>query len=212
MSRIEQVIAEIEDYIEDCRPTAFSASKIVVQKEELQEKLSELRMAIPEELDKSKRILNNQNNIIMDAQARYNTMVNEASKKNQSEIVQKATATANEILASARAQAQSIVDAAQAEANGIRLSSIQYTDQLLLNVQNIIGNASRESEARNQALQAAFRQSFDQIAANRQQLAASNESAQAIENQRKEFAFVQTLFIHRRSKFDYRSTSPSLSG
>ena len=170
MSRIEQVIAEIEDYIEDCRPTAFSASKIVVQKEELQEKLSELRMAIPEELDKSKRILNNQNNIIMDAQARYNTMV-------------KATATANEILASARAQAQSIVDAAQAEANGIRLSSIQYTDQLLLNVQNIIGNASRESEARNQALQAAFRQSFDQIAANRQQLAASNESAQAIEQQ-----------------------------
>ena len=165
MSRIEQVIAEIEDYIEDCRPTAFSASKIVVQKEELQEKLSELRMAIPEELDKSKRILNNQNNIIMDAQARYNTMVNEASKKteqliNQSEIVQKATATANEILASARAQAQSIVDAAQAEANGIRLSSIQYTDQLLMNVQNIIGNASRESEARNQALQAAFRQSF----------------------------------------------------
>ena len=81
MSRIEQVIAEIEDYIEDCRPTAFSASKIVVQKEELQEKLSELRMAIPEELDKSKRILNNQNNIIMDAQARYNTLVNEASKK-----------------------------------------------------------------------------------------------------------------------------------
>ena len=49
MSRIEQVIAEIEDYIEDCRPTAFSASKIVVQKEELQEKLSELRMAIPED-------------------------------------------------------------------------------------------------------------------------------------------------------------------
>ena len=97
--------------------------------------------------------------------------------------MQTATATANEILASARAQAQSIVDAAQAEANGIRLSSIQYTDQLLLNVQNIIGNASRESEARNQALQAAFRQSFDQIAANRQQLAASNESAQAIEQQ-----------------------------
>ena len=188
MSRIEQVIAEIEDYIEDCRPSAFSASKIVVQKEELQEKLSELRMAIPEELDKSKRILNNQNNIIMDAQARYNTMVNEASKKteqliNQSEIVQKATATANEILASARAQAQSIVDAAQTEANGIRISSIQYTDQLLLNVQNIIGNASRESEARNQALQAAFRQSFEQIAANRQQLAASNESAQAMEQQ-----------------------------
>ena len=89
----------------------------------------------------------------------------------------------NEILQSARAQAQSIVDAAQAEANGIRLSSIQYTDELLLNVQNIIGNASREADARNQALQLAFRQSFDQIAANRQQLAASNESAQAVEQQ-----------------------------
>ena len=188
MSRIEQGISEIEDYIEECRPSAFSASKIIVQKEELEEKLSELRMAIPEELDQSKKILSNQNAIMLDAQARYNTMVNEASKKteqlvNQSEIVQKATATANEILQSARAQAQSIVDAAQAEANGIRLSSIQYTDELLLNVQNIIGNASREADARNQALQPAFRQSFDQIAANRQQLAASNEAAQAVEQQ-----------------------------
>ena len=188
MSRIEQVISEIEDYIEECRPSAFSASTIIVQKEEVEEKLSELRMAIPEELDQSKKILSNQNAIMLDAQARYNTMVNEASKKteqlvNQSEIVQKATATANEILQSARAQAQSIVDAAQAEANGIRLSSIQYTDELLLNVQNIIGNASREADARNQALQLAFRQSFDQIAANRQQLAASNEAAQAVEQQ-----------------------------
>ena len=99
MSRIEQVISEIEDYIEECRPSAFSASKIIVQKEELEEKLSELRMAIPEELDQSKKILSNQNAIMLDAQARYNTMVNEASKKteqlvNQSEIVQKATATA----------------------------------------------------------------------------------------------------------------------
>ena len=53
MSRIEQVISEIEDYIEECRPSAFSASKIIVQKEELEEKLSELRMTIPEEFDQS---------------------------------------------------------------------------------------------------------------------------------------------------------------
>ena len=70
MSRIEQVISEIEDYIEECRPSAFSASKIIVQKEELEEKLSELRMAIPEELDQSKKILSNQNAIMLDARAR----------------------------------------------------------------------------------------------------------------------------------------------
>ena len=49
-SRIEQVIEEIEDYIDGCKPQTFSSTKIVVNKEQMDELLSELRSKIPEEI------------------------------------------------------------------------------------------------------------------------------------------------------------------
>ena len=44
MSRIEQLISEIEEYIDSCKSQALSKSKIIVNKEEMEELLVELRM------------------------------------------------------------------------------------------------------------------------------------------------------------------------
>ena len=44
MSRIEQLISEIEEYIDSCKFQALSNSKIIVNKEEMEELLVELRM------------------------------------------------------------------------------------------------------------------------------------------------------------------------
>lgn len=46
MSRIEQLISEIEEYIDSCKFQALSNSKIIVNKEEMEELLVELRMRI----------------------------------------------------------------------------------------------------------------------------------------------------------------------
>ena len=48
-SRIEQIIEEIEDYVEGCRFQPLSSTKIVVNKEELQELLRELRLKTPDD-------------------------------------------------------------------------------------------------------------------------------------------------------------------
>ena len=42
-SRIEQIIEEIEEYIDGCKYQALSSSKIIVNKDELEELLNELR-------------------------------------------------------------------------------------------------------------------------------------------------------------------------
>ena len=36
-SRIEQLIDEIEEYIDNCKPQAFSSTKIIVNKDEIDE-------------------------------------------------------------------------------------------------------------------------------------------------------------------------------
>ena len=43
ISKIEDIIDEIEAYIDDCKPSAFSTNKIIVNKDELESLLQELR-------------------------------------------------------------------------------------------------------------------------------------------------------------------------
>ena len=47
-SRIEQLIDEIEEYIDGCKYQTFSDTKIIVNKEEIDELLRELRMKTPD--------------------------------------------------------------------------------------------------------------------------------------------------------------------
>jgi len=50
-SRIEQIIEEIEDYIDTCKGPLFSSGdKIVVERERMEELLRELRLKTPEEI------------------------------------------------------------------------------------------------------------------------------------------------------------------
>ena len=45
-SRIEQIIQEIEEYVDSCKFQPLSTTKIVVNKEEIEELLRELRLKI----------------------------------------------------------------------------------------------------------------------------------------------------------------------
>ena len=47
-SRIEQIIEDIEEYVDSCKFQPLSSTKIVVNKEELEELLRELRMKTPD--------------------------------------------------------------------------------------------------------------------------------------------------------------------
>ena len=56
-SRIEQIIEEIEEYVESCKYQPLSTTKIVVNKEELEELLRELRMKTPDEIKRYQKII-----------------------------------------------------------------------------------------------------------------------------------------------------------
>ena len=56
-SRIEQIISEIEEYIDGCKFQPLSNSKIIVNKEELEELLTELRMKTPDEIKRYQKII-----------------------------------------------------------------------------------------------------------------------------------------------------------
>ena len=78
MSRIEQLISDIEAYIENCKFQKFSATKIIVDKEQLEDMLTELRMRTPDEIKKYQKIMNNKEAILNEANEQADKMRKEA--------------------------------------------------------------------------------------------------------------------------------------
>ena len=139
-SKIEQQIDQIEDYIDSCRYQKFSKSNIIVDKDELDGLLEELRARTPEEIKHYQRIINNKDAILEDARRKAEEMINEATVHtnelvNEHEIMQQAYAQANEIVRLATQQGQDILDKAISEANAYRSSAAQYMEDMLAQIE-----------------------------------------------------------------------------
>lgn len=189
MSRIEQLISEIEEYIDSCKYQALSNTKIIVNKEELEELLVELRLRIPDEIKKYQKIISQQDTILGEAQAQADAMVEDAKKQadsmvaeanaqtsemvNEHEIMQQAYAQADEVVNQANMQAQAIVDQAVEEANSIRQGAINYTDDMLRSLQNIVGHTLEGAKDRMNSFVNSMQSSYDIITNNRNELAGS---------------------------------------
>ena len=114
-SRIEQLIDEIEDHINSCKPQAFSSTKIIVNKDQIDELLRELRMKTPDEIRRYQKIISNKEAILKDARDKAEELVKKAEIQtnqlvSEHEIMQQAYAQANEVVMIATKQAQDILD------------------------------------------------------------------------------------------------------
>ena len=150
-SRIEQIISEIEEYIDGCKFQPLSNSKIIVNKEELEELLTELRMKTPDEIKRYQKIISNKDAILAYAQA-------------------------NEVVSIATNQAQEILDKATEDADSIRTAAIEYTDNLLGNLENIVVHAIDTNKAKYEGLLSSLQNCYDIVKANRNELTPEEEA------------------------------------
>ena len=174
-SKIEQVIAEIEEYIADCKYQTFSNTNIIVDKEKIDDLLRDLRMRTPDEIKRYQKIISNKEAILADARQKADAMLALAQAEtdrmvDENEIMQQAYAQAGEVVNQATAQAQQIVDMATVEANNIRQSAMEYTFNQLAMMQNIIEHAIGTAEAKYGDLVARLKECNAVITQNRSQL------------------------------------------
>ena len=81
-SRIEQIIEEIEDYIDSCKGPLFGGGdKIVVDRERMEELLRELRMKTPEEIKRYQKILRQREEILDDAEQKAAAILSDAQEQ-----------------------------------------------------------------------------------------------------------------------------------
>ena len=141
-SKIEQIIEEIEEYIDGCKPQTLSKTNIIVNKEEIEELLRELRMKTPEEIKRYQNVLANRDAILADAQAK----------------------------AAAEAEAQKRLDAATIEANNFRMQAMRYTDDMLGNLQNLVRQTMEGHAARYESMMNSLNNFNEILASNRAEL------------------------------------------
>ncbi len=184
-SRIEQIIDELEEYIENCKPKFMSNTDIVVNKDEIDELIRELRMKTPDEIKRYQKIISNKEAILNDAREKAEKLINEATIHtneliSEHEIMQQAYTQANEVVSIASKQAQEILDKATIEANNLRMQAAQYTEDRLADLENIILSAIQASGANYENLLGSLGQYRDLIQANRRALRPAEEEFEDI--------------------------------
>ena len=180
-SRIEQIIEEIEEYIDSCKFQPLSTTKIIVNKDQMDELLRELRMKTPDEIKRYQKIIANKDAILADARAKAESMLEEAQIHtnelvSEHEIMQQAYAQANDIVTAATEQAQQILDNATNDANDIRLGAVQYTDELLAGVESIVGHTMDSYTSKFDGLVNSLKECYDVVRANRAELVQPEEA------------------------------------
>ena len=179
-SRMEQIIEEIEDYINSCKYAALSSNKILVNKEELEELIQELRTKTPEEIKRYQKIISNKEAILADAQAKADQIIAQAQIQtnelvSEHQIMQQAYAQANEVVQIATKQAQEILDNATIEANNVRSAAMQYMDDMLAHLENVVVSATQSATTNYENLIGSLNQYKDIIQSNRSELHPAEE-------------------------------------
>ncbi|MBR1703431.1 MAG: hypothetical protein IJ716_16030 [Lachnospiraceae bacterium] len=184
-SRIEQLIDEIEEYIENCKPKFMSSTEIIVNKEEIDELLRELRMKTPDEIKRYQKIISNKEAILQDARDKADALIEEATVHtneliSEHEIMRQAYDQANEVVTMATAQAQEILDNATNEANAVRTAAMQYMDDMLEHLEKVIDATTRSANSNYENLISSMNQYRDIIVSNRQELHPAEEDLETV--------------------------------
>ncbi|MCM1025937.1 MAG: vacuolar family H+-ATPase subunit H [Roseburia sp.] len=179
-SRIEQIIDELEEYIESCKPKFMSNSEIIVNKEDIDELIRELRMKTPDEIKRYQKIISNKEAILNDAREKAEKLINDATIHtneliSEHEIMQQAYAQANEVVTMASQQAQEILDKATMEANELRTQAAKYTEDRLVEMENIILSSINAAASNYDTLLGSLNQYKELIQTNRRALQPSEE-------------------------------------
>lgn len=196
--KIEDLIYEIEDFINDCKYQKFSKDEnIIVNKSHIEELLLELRENIPSEVRKSQKLIKQKEEILQDATQKKDVVLQQAKNHaielikqaeekvsqltNETEVMENAIRQADEMVAKAGDEAVKIYERAiaetdtmkkraVAEVNEMQSSVIQYVDSMLQEVERIIDNTLRESLTQYSSFESSLNKYKDVISSNRMEL------------------------------------------
>jgi hypothetical protein len=122
------------------------SDRCIVDKVEALELIREIRLKLPEEIKASKRVWDERERLISEAQRQAATIIRDAEVKGKQLIDN------NEIVRQAEIIARDTVDTSQKKAREIRLGSREYVDGVLEDLEKFLKDNLGEVQANRQSL------------------------------------------------------------
>lgn len=125
---IEEILVNMEETLENAKSIPFS-DKVMVNREELFDFITDIRLKMPNEIEQSKWVLDEKNRIIQDAKREAEQTIKEAEEEREKLVDE------SEVTRLACEQAESIVSEAKKVAKDMRLGAKEYADDLLMQME-----------------------------------------------------------------------------
>ena len=181
-SRIEQKIEDIYAFVESCKMQRLSATRVIVPKDELYDLLDDLRRDIPTEIKRYRKILNQRDQILDDANTKAQAMLADAKEQykalvEEHNIMQQAYLQAEKTVNEANARAQAIIDDARKQAEEIGNGAIYYTSDLLTMAEKTIQAAYTNTLNNSKVLEKSLSDYLETVRKNKAELVVDQSSA-----------------------------------
>lgn len=121
----EEILNALEDLVENSWTLPMSGGRTVVDSAQILEFVKEMRLNLPEEIKKSKRIIKERDDIINRARIESDGIITSAQTQAKRMLSQE------EIYKNAQIKANEVVANAQSAAKELRAATIEYCDNVL---------------------------------------------------------------------------------
>ena len=139
MDSVLQLLDELEDVLDSSKAVPFS-NKVSVDKEEIYDIISEIRMKLPNELKQSKWVIEERNKILIDAQREADEIVKNAEDRMVRMVDD------NEVTKKAYEQAAAIIDSAKKTSKEMRLGAMEYAEGKLKELKAVVYSESIKTD------------------------------------------------------------------
>ena len=126
--KVLELLEEVEEICETS-PGVPLTNKLMVDKAELMEIVSDIRRVLPEEIQQAQFIKDERERILNDAKEEYETIIKDAEQRADMLVEQ------NEITARAKHRAREIEENAATSAKQLKMNTYDYIDKVLFDFQ-----------------------------------------------------------------------------
>lgn len=128
---ILNLLERIEDIIEEASKFPLS-NKVMIDKEEILEVINEIRLKLPDEINRASWVAKERQRILNEAQLEADELI-EKVKEQQKYLIEE-----NEITKQAQKYANQLIDEAERKASDMKIGAYNYSDEILSKLQEKI--------------------------------------------------------------------------
>ena len=132
MKSIEELLGELEAVMDRAKSVPFSSDKCIVDSEELNRIVEDIRINLPQEIRQARAIVAERSTIVADANKEAQDILNKAQERAKALLNQEA------IYKEAKEKAEKLLAASEEQASEILRGTFVYSDSILLQTEDTV--------------------------------------------------------------------------